>query len=110
MAKIVRRRIIGDQMMISHVVLEKGFSVPAHSHENEQFCMMISGKLRFEIGPQREVVLLTDGEVLHLPANVSHAAEAIEQCLVIDMFSPPSATTGVDVSPLQDRSRTGTWR
>jgi quercetin dioxygenase-like cupin family protein len=29
------------------------------------------------------------GEVLHIPANVPHSAEAIEDCIAVDLFSPP---------------------
>ena len=29
------------------------------------------------------------GEVLHLPANVQHKAEALEDTLDVDVFSPP---------------------
>jgi quercetin dioxygenase-like cupin family protein len=36
------------------------------------------------------------GEVLHLPPNVPHAADAVVDTVVLDIFSPPSETTGVD--------------
>ena len=32
-----RRRIIGQRMMMSEVLLQPGCHVPTHSHENEQF-------------------------------------------------------------------------
>ena len=36
------------------------------------------------------------GEVVHLPSNVPHSAEALADSLLIDVFSPPSEKTGVD--------------
>jgi unsaturated pyranuronate lyase len=100
MAKLERRRILGEKMMISHVVLEKGCSVPTHAHENEQFACVMSGRVRFGIGaegsPARRDVVVAGGEVLHLPSNVPHSAEALEKSVVLDLFSPPSATTGID--------------
>ena len=100
MPKIDRRRIIGSHLMISEVFLHKGFSVPTHQHTNEQFAWVTRGRVRFGIGadgsPQRRDMTLTAGEVLHLPPNVPHSAEALEDSMVIDMFSPPSEKTGVD--------------
>lgn len=100
MANIERQRIIGAQMMISRVRLAKGFFVPTHQHANEQFAVLLSGKMKFGVGAEgtaahRELVLV-GGEVLYLPANVPHSAEALEETVILDLFSPPSATTGVD--------------
>jgi quercetin dioxygenase-like cupin family protein len=100
MPLIDRRRIIGSHMMMSEVRLHKGFTVSTHHHANEQFAWVISGRVRFGIGaqdsPERQEVTLTAGEVLHLPPNVPHSAEALEDSTVIDLFSPPSEKTGVD--------------
>lgn len=100
MPLIDRRRIIGERMMISQVFLHKGFRVPTHHHANEQFAWVTSGRVRFGLGgdgsPERRDVTLTAGEVLHLPSNVPHSAEALEDSQVIDLFSPPSEKTGVD--------------
>jgi len=95
-----RRRIIGSQAMLSHVRLQRGCLVPTHSHENEQFVCVLEGRMRFLIGkgdsPRREELILETGQVLHLPSLVPHAAEALEDSVVLDIFSPPSATTGID--------------
>lgn len=93
-----RRRIIGEQVMISHVTLHKGFTVAAHHHENEQMAIVTSGRVRFTVGQpgaEREETL-GPGQVLYLPANVPHSAEALETSVVLDVFSPPSEKTGVD--------------
>jgi quercetin dioxygenase-like cupin family protein len=100
MPLLERRRVIGERAMLSQVFLRKGCVVPSHSHENEQFACTLSGRLRFGLGPEgspeyREVVVAA-GEVLHLPGNLPHSAEAMEDSLVLDVFSPPSATTGID--------------
>lgn len=97
---ISRRRVIGDKMMISQVMLKKGAFVATHAHANEQFACIMSGRLRFEIGAEgdasRRAVYASAGEVLHLPSNVPHSALAEEDTLVLDLFSPPSEKTGVD--------------
>ena len=96
-----RRRIIGEQMMISEVLLDAGTIVPTHSHANEQIACIVKGRIKFGLGepdtPEYEEATLGAGEVMHLPANYLHSAEALEETLVIDLFSPPSPTTGIDV-------------
>lgn len=98
--RISRRRVIGEQMMISQVELEAGFDLPSHQHENEQFVVVLRGRCLFGLGAQgsdtyREVEVC-GGEVLHLPSNLPHSCRALEATLILDLFSPPSATTGVD--------------
>ena len=97
---IERRRIIGAQAMISHVTLRAGCVVPTHAHANEQFACVLSGRIRFGLGaegsPERREVECTGGETLHLPANMPHSAVALEDTVILDVFSPPSAATGID--------------
>ena len=85
-----RRLITGDRMMISHVYLKKGSVVTRHSHENEQITYILEGGLRFWIGPdESQVIDVLAGEVLHIPSMVQHKAEALEDTLDVDVFSPP---------------------
>ena len=85
-----RRLITGDRIMISHVYLKKGSIVPRHSHENEQITYILEGGLRFWIGPdESQVIDVLAGEVLHIPSMVQHKAEALEDTLDVDVFSPP---------------------
>ena len=85
-----RRLITGDRIMLSHVYLKKGSIVPRHSHENEQITYILEGGLRFWIGPdESQVIDVMAGEVLHIPSMVQHKAEALEDTLDVDVFSPP---------------------
>lgn len=89
---ISRRIITGDDMMIAHVYLNKGAVVPQHSHHNEQITYIIEGALHFWIGEDgAEEVVVGAGEVLHIPSNVPHRAQALEDTLDVDVFSPPRA-------------------
>ena len=100
MPLLERKRIIGEKMMISQIMLRKGCHVPTHAHENEQFACIVSGALKFGLGsegsPGSREVVVSAGEVLHLPSMVLHSAEALEDTLVLDIFSPPSERTGID--------------
>lgn len=87
---VIQRRVIsGEKAMLAHIYLDKGAVVPTHSHENEQITYLLEGTLKFWIGEAREELVLKAGEVLHIPSNVPHSAEALEDCLDVDVFSPP---------------------
>ena len=85
-----RQLITGERIMLAHVHLKKGCVVPKHRHENEQFTYILDGALLFRLGEDgHEHVTVRAGEVLHIPSNVWHEAEALEDTLDMDVFSPP---------------------
>ncbi len=85
-----RRLITGERMMLAHVYLRKGCVVPKHSHENEQLTYVLEGALRFWLGENGEKEqVVRAGEVLVIPSNLPHKAEALEDTLDVDVFSPP---------------------
>ena len=88
--KIDRRVVVGDRMMLAHVYLAKGSIVPRHQHENEQLTYILEGALKFRIGDDgAEEIVVRSGEVLVIPSNVPHQAEALEDTLDVDVFCPP---------------------
>ena len=85
-----RRLITGERMMLAHVYLDKGCIVPRHSHDNEQLTYILEGALHFWLGEDgEEEVTVRAGEVLVIPPNLPHKAEALEDTLDVDIFSPP---------------------
>lgn len=91
---IARQLITSERMMLAHVHLKKGAIVPAHDHHNEQFTYILSGTLRFWLGEHADTpgdifVDVGAGEVLVIPGNVRHRAEALEDTLDVDVFNPP---------------------
>jgi quercetin dioxygenase-like cupin family protein len=87
---LARRLISTDRMMLAQVYLEKGCVVPTHAHENEQLTYILEGVLRFWLGEDESVVVdVAAGEVLHIPSNLPHKAEALETTLDVDVFCPP---------------------
>jgi quercetin dioxygenase-like cupin family protein len=85
-----RRIITGERMMITHVYLKKGAVVPLHQHMNEQITYILEGALRFKLGANGEQeVNVRAGEVLVIPSNLPHTAEALEDTLDVDVFDPP---------------------
>jgi quercetin dioxygenase-like cupin family protein len=87
-----RRLISTDRLMVAHVYLEQGCIVPKHEHENEQLTYILEGVLRFWLGEdESELVDVAAGEVLHIPSELPHKAEALETTLDVDIFCPPRA-------------------
>jgi quercetin dioxygenase-like cupin family protein len=87
---ISRRVITGEGSMIAHVYLNKGAVVPRHSHHNEQLTYILEGALRFWIGEETpQEIDVRAGEILYIPGNVPHKAEALEDTLDVDIFTPP---------------------
>lgn len=85
-----RKLVWGKNVMVAHVYLKKGCIVPTHHHESEQVTQVFSGRLRLwvgEAGAEKEVTL-TSGEVLVIPSMIPHKAEALEDTLDVDIFSP----------------------
>jgi quercetin dioxygenase-like cupin family protein len=82
-----RQVIHGDNMTVARVYLKKGASVPEHSHHNEQISMMEQGSLKFVLAGVEKII--KPGEILRIPPHVPHSAEALEDCVAVDLFSPP---------------------
>ena len=87
---IGRTFITGESMMIAQIYLTKGAIVPKHAHYNEQITYVLSGAMRFQLGDDgAEVIDVGAGEVLTIPPHLPHAAEALEDTLDVDVFTPP---------------------
>jgi quercetin dioxygenase-like cupin family protein len=78
--------IAGEREMLAQIYLKRGALIPLHSHASEQMTYILQGSLRFVVGG--EEVIVREGEVLHIPANVTHQAEALEDTFELDVFSP----------------------
>ena len=76
--------------MIARMEFEDGFTVPWHSHENEQITYVLEGVLHFWLGDKGErEVTVRSGEVLVIPSYLPHRALAVEDTLDVDVFNPP---------------------
>jgi len=74
---------------LARFLLRKGVVVPEHSHPNEQLAYVLEGALRFTVAG--ETMVVRAGEVLCIPPNVPHQAEALEDTIDLDVFVPSRA-------------------
>ncbi len=85
--RLSRRVIHTQHMSIARMLLLKYAVVAEHSHENEQVTMVERGALKFILEGREQVV--TAGQALAIPPHAPHSVEALEDSVVIDVFSPP---------------------
>ncbi len=92
-----RHFVVGQNIMLARVLLKKGCIVPEHSHPNEQLTFIAEGALKFWV--DGKVIVVNAGEVLAIPPNMPHKAEALEDTVDFDVFNPPRADwmSGTDV-------------
>ena len=81
-----RKLVTGEKEMLAQIYLKRGALVPMHAHESEQMTYILQGALRFFI--EGEEITVREGEVLHIPSRTPHQAEALEDTLELDVFSP----------------------
>jgi len=84
-----RQFVVGQNIMLARVLLKKGCIVPEHSHPNEQLTYIVEGALKFWIDGKQ--ITVHAGEVLCIPSNMPHKAEALEDTVDLDIFDPPRA-------------------
>jgi quercetin dioxygenase-like cupin family protein len=83
---VQRRYVTADRVTVARFELKKGGVVPRHAHENEQVSCVLTGALRFQFD-EREIIVGT-GEVMQIPGGIAHAVTALQDTVVIDVFSP----------------------
>jgi quercetin dioxygenase-like cupin family protein len=83
---ISQKIVAGEREMLAQIYLKRGALVPMHAHESEQMTYILQGALKFLVGG--EEVIVREGEVLHIPSRLPHQAEALEDTLELDVFSP----------------------
>ena len=81
-----RQLLHTETMTIGRIILAAGAGVPSHHHVHEQVANVLAGRLRFDVGGEELVV--SAGESVFIPSEVPHAVEALEDSIVLDVFSP----------------------
>lgn len=88
--KMKRQLIYGEKIMVAKLEFVDGFTVPWHSHENEQVTEVIEGVLRFWFDDnEEETIDLMAGDSIIIPGHRRHKALTIGKVVETDTFSPP---------------------
>jgi len=81
-----RQVVHSDTMTVVRVYFKKGCEVALHSHPNEQVSMVEQGTLKFVVEGKEHLV--RTGEIMRIAPNLVHSAEAMEDCVMVEVFSP----------------------
>ncbi|MDI3473544.1 MAG: hypothetical protein PWQ20_1801 [Thermotogaceae bacterium] len=84
----IERKILarGGNLMLVEVHFKKGAVAAVHSHLHEQVSYIVSGSFEVEIDGKREI--LKAGDSCYVPSNVPHGVVALEDSVIIDIFTP----------------------
>ena len=84
--RITRKAIHMKGITIARLHIQKGAEVPEHHHIHEQVATVEKGALKFFI--EGGELILKAGESLAIPSEVPHGVVAMEDTVVLDVFSP----------------------
>lgn len=76
----------GQKTILVQFDLRKGSVLPTHDHPHEQTGYLVSGRLRLTIAG--ETTYATAGDSWSIPGGTAHGAEALEDCVAVEVFSP----------------------
>lgn len=84
----LRRQILANtpaMMLVRHDMC-KGWRGPAHWHPHEQLVYVISGRIQVEVNGA--IFDAAAGDSFIVASNVEHQASALEDSIVLDVFTP----------------------
>jgi len=84
--RVTRKAVHMTGLTIARLHMQKGAEVPVHHHVHEQIATVEKGSLKFAM-EGREIVL-NAGQSLAIPSEVPHGVVALEDTVVVDVFSP----------------------
>ena len=87
--------INGDESSMTMWTRKKGLIDPEHQHDDhESIAILLSGKLRLVI--DGEEFIAGPGDCWVHPRGVRHYSEALEDCVQVEVKSPPIRTWKLD--------------
>jgi quercetin dioxygenase-like cupin family protein len=81
-----RKALHGEGITLARFRFDQGNVVAVHKHVNDQITTVQSGSVRMTCGDEEFV--LKAGEMVHVPPNVPHGNVALEDTVIIELFSP----------------------
>lgn len=83
--------MVGDEMVMVEIREAAGVKVPNHSHDDhESIVYLVSGRMELVIGDL--TFIAQSGDAWRHPVGVPHSSVALEDCVAIEVKSPPRKT------------------
>jgi quercetin dioxygenase-like cupin family protein len=85
---MIKREILSanGSLMLVRVELPTEYIGDIDQHPQEQLSYIEKGKVEFEVNGEKAV--LNQGDVQYIPSNVKHRVKVIEDCVILDVFTP----------------------
>jgi quercetin dioxygenase-like cupin family protein len=85
---MIKREIVSAEgsLMLVRVKLPEGFEGDIDQHPEEQISYIEKGIVEFEVNGEKNRMI--QGEVQYIPSNVTHRVKVIEDCVILDVFTP----------------------
>lgn len=85
---MVKRNVVSSEgsLMVVKVEIAKGFEGDTDQHPEEQVSYIEKGKVEFEVGGEKAII--SAGETQYIPSNEKHRVKVVEDCVIIDIFTP----------------------
>lgn len=86
--KGVRRKILASQgkLMSVEVYFAKGAIGAPHSHPHEQIGYVVQGSFEATLGDEKTII--QSGDTYYVPPDVVHGVVALEEGILLDIFTP----------------------
>lgn len=87
----IRPLMVGESLLMVEFFQEAGVRIPEHAHEDhESVVYLIRGRMQLTIAGETSVAVA--GDSWRHPVGVLHSSVALEDCLAVEVKSPPRRT------------------
>ena len=87
----IKPLLVGDDMLFLQAFKGKGMVDPIHQHDDhESIAYLVKGRMRLVIGGKEFIA--EAGDAWMHPRGVPHFSEALEDCIQVEVKSPPRKT------------------
>ncbi len=87
----IKPLLVGEDMVMIQAFKGKGMKDPVHQHDDhESVAYLVKGRMRLIIGG-KEFIAQAGDSWIH-PRGVPHFSEALEDCIQLEVKSPPRKT------------------
>ena len=83
---IERRYFNGERMTVARLDLKRTAGTRTHTHEAEELLCVLTGALKVTV--DGDETILREGELIQTRGGVPHAIEALEDTVLLAVFSP----------------------
>ena len=84
----LERRVLASDgsLMLVEVSFQKGSVGEVHSHPHEQVTYVVKGSVELKLGDEKQIIKA--GDSYYVAPNVAHGVVALEETILIDIFTP----------------------